>query len=181
MDSDLEEVDSDLEEAISEILEPIILKAVKILYNCIAEIVSTINSFGSRLKQLLNTINNVNSFLNDTEKIEVCPSKDTVRRLKNDVEEAKQFCEECSKVSWWNCYKKYKYSKKLATLNDSLSELLDKVELRHTNQQQRTNAKNEKSDVLKQRLESGVSRITTAIFRKAIKHFIERITELLEY
>lgn len=165
-------MDSDLQQALLDVLVPITWEVVKKLWHCIAEKVSTINSFGSRLKQLLNTINNVNSFVNDTEKIEVCPSKHTARRLKNDVEEAKRFYEKCSKVSWWNCYKKYKYSKELATWNDSLSELLDKVELRHSNQQQqRTNAKKEKWDALLQRLESGVSRIITEIYKKIIVYF----------
>lgn len=143
---------------VTDILATITWKAVSAICKSIREIVRTIKSFKSRLAQLLNTVESVNSILND-EMIEQCrvfPFKHTVVRLKNAVKQAEQFADKCSKVAWWNCYKKYTYAKEIANLNDSLSNLQEKVEsgFQLVTQERQFDAMNEKLDRIKAFLEN---------------------------
>ena len=48
---------------------------------------------------------------------------DELHMLIQELIKAKQLVGKCSKVSWWNYYKKYRYSKKLLELDGSLCSL----------------------------------------------------------
>ncbi|KAL4644920.1 hypothetical protein ACB092_02G199000 [Castanea dentata] len=82
--------------------------------------------FKSILKNLETTIVSANSTINEIYHLDQEPENalmDELHMLIQELIKAKQLVGKCSKVSWWNYYKKYRYSKKLLELDGSLCSL----------------------------------------------------------
>lgn len=82
--------------------------------------------FKTILKHLETTIVSANSTINEIYHLDQDRENalmDELHKLIQELIKAKQLVGKCSKVSWWNYYKKYRYSKKLLELEGSLCSL----------------------------------------------------------
>ncbi|KAI9165706.1 hypothetical protein LWI28_019117 [Acer negundo] len=89
-----------------------ILKAVKI----VIKFESTLENLRRNNKSLSQNINGITQLQESADEL-----PDQINRLVLLLKEAEELIEKCSRITWWNYFKKYRYAKRLIELDASLS------------------------------------------------------------
>ncbi|KAK0605490.1 hypothetical protein LWI29_027381 [Acer saccharum] len=134
----LTELDASLSGASMDFLAPILVNILQIqneivklktvagivvegISRSILKAVKTVIKFESTLENLRRNVQSLNQSINRILQESADELPDQINRLVLLLKEAEELIKKCSRIAWWNYFKKYRYAKRLIELDASLS------------------------------------------------------------
>ncbi|KAK1587862.1 hypothetical protein Q3G72_017589 [Acer saccharum] len=87
----------------------------------ILKAVKTVIKFESTLENLRRNVQSLNQSINRILQESADELPDQINRLVLLLKEAEELIKKCSRIAWWNYFKKYRYAKRLIELDASLN------------------------------------------------------------